>query len=36
MPAFGWAELCWVVGRVALAWQAWMYPRCEQREEEEQ
>jgi hypothetical protein len=33
MPAFGWAELC---GVVALAWQAWMYPRCEQREEEEQ
>jgi hypothetical protein len=36
MPAFGWAELCWVVSRAALAWQAWTYPRCEQREEEEQ
>jgi hypothetical protein len=36
MPAFGWAELCWVVGRAALAWQAWMYLRCEQREDEEQ
>jgi hypothetical protein len=36
MPAFGWAELCWIVGTAPLAWQSWMYPRCEQRENEEQ
>jgi hypothetical protein len=35
MNSFGWVEFGWIAGRAALAWQAWSYPRVEQREVEE-
>jgi hypothetical protein len=35
MNSFGWAEVEWIAGEAALAWQTWGNPKVEQRKVEE-